>query len=173
MSDVPVARPDLGTIAGLIQEGRKLTDSIATLVSVAYEEVDGRNRPRGSAMGGLLHDVVGKIDTFRSVLSLIEHRHADDIAAERARADQAEAKVAAVRALAIDALAHADDTEIGWDAEMSATAILERLDAAPTRPMVHKQTKGMRVAMGYICTCGRWFQDWNKFNVHLEEEIND
>jgi len=39
--------------------------------------------------------------------------------------------------------------------------------------MIHKPTKGMRVAMGYTCACGRWFHDWNEFNVHLTEETND
>lgn len=43
--------------------------------------------------------------------------------------------------------------------------------------MKHEPTKGMKVAMGYTCTCHQWFHSWSEFNVHLDEhdgeEVND
>jgi len=80
---------DFKTVQGLVTEGQRLNEAIANMVAAAYEEVDGRNRPRGSAMGRLLHDVNGKIGQFWTVLELIKHRHADEMAAVTAERDQA------------------------------------------------------------------------------------
>lgn len=35
--------------------------------------------------------------------------------------------------------------------------------------MKHEPAKGMRVTMGYTCTCHYWAADWNIWNAHLEE----
>lgn len=55
-------------------------------------------------------------------------RERDEALAER---DALAAQRSQMRALVIDALANADDTHMGWDAEVSATALLDILDTAP------------------------------------------
>lgn len=50
------------------------------------------------------------------------------LSAETVRADTAESKLDKIQAVVVDALANADDSEVGWDAEISASALHEILE---------------------------------------------